>query len=503
MKWLEKWTWHELATFAFVAIALSTFSPWFPKINSANELSRLYLTRAMISPGTLQIDAELKAHGNIADKAKKDGHFYSEKAPGSSLLAVPPVWMYRQVSAAPDLAGEMRVSRWFVSTFPTILLLISLVGFWRREDIDAPTRSLLMLVYGLGTMATTYSVLFYGHQLSGVVGFWLFLAVGASKPGDDDPKLWPSFLVGFLAGMAELFEYQNALMLAPLGVWFVWNQRKNWRGFLAGFLGILGPALVFGIYHHAAFGAPWKTGYSYLLGDFAKPHAQGFMGLKTPNLDQAWLVLFSSAKGIFWFSPFLLLALPGLILVGDKARTQAAARVALVVTFGWTLFVSSMAFPDGWTVGQRHLTPIVPWLIWAAGLAITKWRWARVAAPGLALISIFVTGGSTIVWPYYMARLKNPFFDVGLPLMEQRYFPDNLFGVNSPALALTFFLIVALAVGVYAFARQTSRTVVGTVFVTLALASFWWNLGHTIYPDANEVRTVEAIKKKYDRTPPD
>ena len=51
-----------------------------------NELSRYDLVRALVEQGTVQIDS---FHENTGDKAFKDGHYYSDKAPGRPSSASP------------------------------------------------------------------------------------------------------------------------------------------------------------------------------------------------------------------------------------------------------------------------------------------------------------------------------------------------------------------------------------------------------------------------------
>src|SRR5215472_182652 len=51
-----------------------------------NQNSRFDLLRAIIERHTLQIDAY---HQNTEDKARLNGHYYSDKAPGVVFLAVP------------------------------------------------------------------------------------------------------------------------------------------------------------------------------------------------------------------------------------------------------------------------------------------------------------------------------------------------------------------------------------------------------------------------------
>src|SRR4029453_11162032 len=56
---------------------------------NGNEQARLYLVKAMVEEGVLNIDSGIKTYGDLQDKATKDGHFYCDKPVGLSVLAVP------------------------------------------------------------------------------------------------------------------------------------------------------------------------------------------------------------------------------------------------------------------------------------------------------------------------------------------------------------------------------------------------------------------------------
>ena len=56
------------------------------RFNSATPVSRLDLLHALVTEGTFRIDAY---HQNTPDKAIHGGHFYSDKAPGTVVLAFP------------------------------------------------------------------------------------------------------------------------------------------------------------------------------------------------------------------------------------------------------------------------------------------------------------------------------------------------------------------------------------------------------------------------------
>lgn len=76
------------------AVALG-YSWMSPEISAPNERSRLYLTLSIIESGTLRIDGPVKKYGKHFDLASRDGHYYSDKAPASSIIAIPAIWAYK------------------------------------------------------------------------------------------------------------------------------------------------------------------------------------------------------------------------------------------------------------------------------------------------------------------------------------------------------------------------------------------------------------------------
>jgi hypothetical protein len=72
----------------FLTYAYFSFDPGW------NGWSRMDLTRALVEDRTTRID---RFHNNTGDKSYFRGHYYSDKDPGLSLLAVPAYATYRAV----------------------------------------------------------------------------------------------------------------------------------------------------------------------------------------------------------------------------------------------------------------------------------------------------------------------------------------------------------------------------------------------------------------------
>jgi len=446
------------------AVYLS-FSPFFPGMHSANEFSRLYLTYALVDEHDIEITAQVRIHGDILDKAKVDGSLFSDKPPGSAFVAAPFIAVRRVLGGEPDLGADMRLARLAAGVLPTLVLLLLLRLEMAGLGISPPTRALVLATYGLGTLGFTYSTVFYGHQLTAVLLYtsWFLLR-------KRHVRLSRTAIAGFLAGLCVSVEYQSAIFLVPLAVVFVIRTRPLVPGLVTAALGASIPLVALLLYHVAAFGGPFRTGYDFIADPFfSTVHDQGFMGLDMPRIEPVWMSLVSSSKGLLFFSPFMVLGLLGLwpFLRGCGSVLERIQRVALVVLP--VLFVGSLVYWDGgWTVGQRHWTPLVPFLMAPAAILIDRSFYARVFAPMLAAISIGATGAATVVYPHLPQWLPNPLHDITLPLLAGGCLSDVWWADPWVAAAVLLTATAVLVVGVVTlWPDRLSRKVLSVVLMAV------------------------------------
>ena len=92
---------HRECRAAILLAGVLAFSyAYFYQAGGWNQNSRFALVRAILERHTLQIDAYQLHTG---DRAIWRGHYYSDKAPGASLLAVAPVEAARIISRAANV----------------------------------------------------------------------------------------------------------------------------------------------------------------------------------------------------------------------------------------------------------------------------------------------------------------------------------------------------------------------------------------------------------------
>jgi hypothetical protein len=334
----------------FIAIAVTYLYvfPYFPKIHSANELPRVYLVKAIADDHTFAIDRGVQRWKGTADVSPSGGHQYSNKAPGSSMLAAPPYLAVRLVAGEPGLEASMWIARVFAGIVPALLFLLLMYRFLERYVPDPAIRQLVCIAYGLGSMAMTYSILFYSHQLAAacIASAWIFGIEAAERRRG----LFAFAIAGGLAGAAALVDYQAVFAAVPIAVhvmFKLWSRprRELLAAIAVAIAGAAVPIAILLAYHTVCFGGPLRTGYDAST-TFAFHHQEGFLGLTKLRWEAFYGSLVKIDNGLFALAPWLLLALPGLFWLARGSAERAAlvdARAFWRGTFHMSLGLCSLA----------------------------------------------------------------------------------------------------------------------------------------------------------------
>jgi hypothetical protein len=467
-------TGEKRAGFVLVFVLLFVYAYFFPRWADWNQNTRLNLTLSIVETGSIAIDPY---HENTGDKLYYQGHYYSDKAPGLSFAAVPiygamyPLLNSSAVSAVldrlsssaalestlnPDGTGVDREKIVFavaqyvftvlLVSLPSALLGLLLFRFLARFTLNPWPRLFLVLAYGLGTAALPYSTVFYSHQLGAVLTFAAFFLVfrirweGASR--------WHLWSAGALLGFSIVSENPTAVMAAAVGLYAVFGLR-DWRAGLPLALAAVPFILIWLGYNYARFGDPLELGYQYHATFTA--HAQagpaGFAGFRWQAF---WDITFSPYKGLFFRSPFLLLAVPAFIQLwqGRRYRLELLVTLSIVVLY----FVHASSFYDwggGHTAGPRYLVSMLPFLAYPIILLLnsTAWRWLFTP---LALISILLISAEALAGQHFpYQEVRNPWADYILPSWQSGDIARNLgtvLGLSSWYSLIPLILVVGVAV---------------------------------------------------------
>ena len=419
---------------ALFVLALAAYA-YFYQAGGWNQNSRFDLTRSIVEDHSLIID---RIHRNTGDEAKRDNHFYCDKAPGVSLFAVP-VWevVYHAAGAPKSPTPRLlAIGAWsstvIVVGIPSAIAVAMLFSLLLRLGLTSRRAAGVAVVWCIGTLAWPYATLMYGHQLIAALLMIAFAMLAEVAPGQAS---WRRLIgVGALLGTAVVVEYPAALIVAVLAVYAL--RAANWRRVLIGLaLGGLLPALLLGAYHAAAFGSPMTLPYTFSTQKHR--HLGWFMGLGKPEPFVIWSILGSSYRGLFYSSPELLLMFPGAVRWWRRGETSLViACVAIALLFLW-LNASLVDWQGGWAMGPRYLIPAIPFMVLlAAGMLLptnvaSTWKLKLGWLLGVVAVigSAFAMLVGTAVKPEVPSAIMKPFQEYLLP-----HFYDGQLGISTQSI---------------------------------------------------------------------
>jgi hypothetical protein len=367
-----------------------------------NQNSRFALIRAVLEQGTLQIDAYQLHTG---DRALWRGHYYTDKAPGASLLALAPVQAARLISRAagvdpasfPGIAWTSYVAT--VVTSGVFTVIAALCVFWLALRWGASTGAALFAAsaYGLSTPAWAYATLFMGH---GQAAGCLMIALVAADLLSDGPvraRLRLGSIIGLAGGWAVVTEFQAAIPAVFIGLLAIACERDHEERVVGPVIlriaaGVFVAAVPLLVYNALAFGSPFHVGYSSEEG--FKELQTGFFGITYPSLWKIRELLFGAYRGLLPLSPLMAAVPIGLTLLGRKGRAGPALVAGGIGIYYLLLNASYFYWEGGWAFGPRQMTTALPFL--ALGLA-PSWDWWRAAGRGLLLAGWIWGFGVTLV----------------------------------------------------------------------------------------------------------
>lgn len=370
---------------------------------------------ALAEDHTLAIDPYASWTG---DAAYYRGHYYSDKLIGPSLVAVPWYWAARRLLSLGGLPWReammlaLRIANAITNALPSALLGALLYLFLAELGLGSSLRVWLAFAYGLGTLALPYSTALFGHQLGAVCACCAFMLLWRQRRGWSSARMASA---GFLAGLGASSDFTTALIACFLGLYAVWTSRGDKRG-RAGAGRVLARAALFALLalvpvsaqlsaNWSCFGSPFTFPHMHHLEpSFRARHAAGLLGVHLPQLYPLYQLTFGPWRGLFVGSPFLLLALPGFFLLGQRWRAEAVVMAAT-----WVGVLLMSAGYENWTAGSvygpRYQIAAIPFLVLAAAPAAERWRFVFKVLAALSIVFMVVVTAQS---PFVPEDLRNP-----------------------------------------------------------------------------------------------
>jgi hypothetical protein len=398
-----------LAAILLVGLSYATLIQSF----SWNQTSHYDLIRTLNNGGTT-ID---KYQVNTGDKAYYKGHYYSARAPGLALMALPfydalnlvgaESWTDAHVAPPNHPGDEMiyLVGLW-ANVLPGLLLLLLV---WRvGERYEPGYGAAAAVALGLGTLVLPLSTLLFSHVFTAFLGFGAFALM--LKERDGPPSAMLLGLAGLAMGYAVASEYPLFFVAVVLGLFLLSRRdalsapliaRRAGAYIAGGIVGIV-PLL---LYNHYAFHSWTHLAYSSI------PRQQkGFFGISLPSL-KVLITLLLDSRGLLTISPILILGAMGTVLLYKRGK-RAEALTILGICLCYVGYNSGYYLPfGGGFMGPRFLTTMLPFLAFPVAIALKRWPGPTVALAGVSIATTVIATithplvgyeNETVVWMRYL-----------------------------------------------------------------------------------------------------
>jgi PA14 domain len=466
----SEWRRRHRVELLLLLLLWSTFA-YFYQATQQNETVRFDLTRAIVQDRTVAINKYWFNSADVIHYSRNgEDRVYSNKAPGTSLLAIPGFLIASAILKVAVAAGLPQGIYWHLVAYVTIISTVSLlsalaaVGMYlvlKRMTGDVGFSLLAVLAVWLGTLMFPFSTLFFSHaQAAAQLALAFYLLFRVRNDGLDSVRRTQVFflLAGVMLGFTFATEYPTVLLggiLTVYGLWIIVRQKttRQSKASLAGALalGLLIGGGVLAVYNLAAYGKVIYLPYEA----YAKPgspfptYTQGLMGMRWPGVRNflsalaavsiyppiGLLYIKLERWGLYACNPVLWLALPGLGLMLFRRQWRAEGIVVAAMIVAYMLFITSYGtsiydWGGGGYIGSRHLVPLLPFLTLPLYFGARKLKW--VFYPLFAL-SVFYMLIGTAVEPRVNYPIAVPARDLHLPDYLRGRLAQNSEGLFEPA----------------------------------------------------------------------
>jgi hypothetical protein len=369
------------------------------------------------------------------DSALGERRYVNTFGPGPGLLALPVVALAG--TGGNDLLSN-RKELWFAGKFVASALVAGSVAFvFLAARILTERRWALIIAaaYGLGTCVWSISSqALWQHGPNE-----LFLAMGTYFLLKTRERRSFAWWCGLAFALAVACRPSSVLAVVAVGGYLLCTDRKALAGFCIAGLPVALALGAYNAYYHGSAFSFGRAGAGSIDQQIALAKTRSGDVWQTPLHEGAAGLLFSPARGLLIYSPFMLFAFGGLYQVWRDPRYAALRPLALATV---ALFLVACKWFDwwgGWCFGYRPIVDLMPFLavlLVPVFERLGNWRTARIAC-GLLLawsVGVQVIGAFAYESVGWNARLAG--FEVKLPgraetlMVSDRAEVDRLLAAN-------------------------------------------------------------------------
>ncbi|MCB9418827.1 MAG: hypothetical protein H6667_03425 [Ardenticatenaceae bacterium] len=344
-----------------------------------DEIINFLTVRSLAETGSFVIDVDCAALHEFV-QIRPDGQCYGKYDPGMSITSLPWYWIGRWVSgAAPADYESFSMARLWVSTFNqfvTAATCVVLYGIAYQMTKSSKQALELAFLFGLATLAWPYATTYFAQPLVGLLlATAVFLLL---KPLNKLAVIGAGMLLGW-ACITRLETLPLTLLVVGYAAYKTYHQTASWRQTRQQIFRLFIPvflALLIYLWLNQI-----RSSYVY---------QSGYAGESWTNRFDLGLfgLLFSSGRGLIFYSPLILLAVPGLVLLWRQSFQAETMLITALFLIQLGTYASWWSWEGGWAWGPRFLVTTQPFLL----LGLLPWLEMNRVRPFLLLLFILGFG---------------------------------------------------------------------------------------------------------------
>lgn len=428
--WFMRWR--------FALLLGSTFF-YFHQGADPNQVTRFALVRAIVERHDVDITPD---HAQTIDKGFHSDRFYSDKAPGLSLVLTP---LYAAMTKVDRLVGHdprdrgverarLHILSWAGSGLPAVLAALCVFRTLLLFGSPSVQARFLAGAYALGTLVFPFATAMFGHVLAALTIVTAFYLLQKWRVELAPITLLRAALLGFLWALSIVIEYPTGLLVAIMGLYAL-SLQPQWRSMLrllgGSILGALLPFLAHATFAKLAYDSWAALPYNFIVDPmWLSNTSSGILGIGIPSKIGAWGALVSPYRGLFYLCPYLALVFAGWFAWFRTGSDRRELWVVTILMLAYGMFdVSYYAWDGGGSTGSRHIIPALSFIVFAVGAYARSSQTAWRITIGLVIPSIVIMYVFTAVLvqlPEGSALEENPLYEIILPNLFRGEIHSNL-----------------------------------------------------------------------------
>lgn len=332
---------------------------------SSGSTSRYALTQAIVENKTLFLNSA-QTEFAAPDVADYNGKYFSIFTPGVSVLGIP-------FYLAGKLFGMPQLFAYLINIIFAFFDLLLVMVLAKKVGVNKYTALASGAVFVFATNLISYAGTYTQHIAS---SFIILLCILNSI---GDRTLVKNIILGILIGIGVLLDIPNLFLILPIilyvfakHIFFVSDKHETKINFSLIFFGIfvgLIPLIIFfGWYNYKTAGSPLMlaqfVGRSRIYAQQDTPTIkEDGLKINTPfrtrnQLLGSYILTVSNERGVFYYSPVLLLGLIGFYLIYKKGKEKKLSYLLFsVVLINLVVYSMFSDYHGGWAFGSRYMIP--------------------------------------------------------------------------------------------------------------------------------------------------